>query len=207
MQENMKHTQKSSRKLILLSALLSAVLTFTSILYSSQVTGWFTVRTSVDNPAKISNFVTEVQYLNPSTSTWTKVDAGQPIKITASQDVSLQVRLRYRGFSAAYVRVSVFGGFMNKNTGTHLPQSDLIWGMDSNSKWIKSGNYLYYPEVLQKKDAMNTLTSFNVEADLSSAGVISEHQEYESELYILVEAVQPDRISSHWGITSLPTAS
>ncbi len=207
MQEKMKHARKSSRKLMILSALLSAVLTLTSVLYSAQVTGWFTARTIVNNPAKISNFVTEVQYLSPTTGVWTTQAPGTPVRITASQDTELQVRVRYCGFSAAYVRVSVFGGFVNKNTGTHLPQDAAFWTLDPNSKWIENGEYLYYPELLKEKDSFIDLTTFNVVANLSSVGVISAHQAYESEFYILVEAVQPDRILPHWGISSLPSAS
>lgn len=186
---------------MLITSLLSAVLLVCSMICAHQVNGWFIAQHTVSNPAKLTNFVTAVECSKDGGLTWVSDAEEYPFIITPDNVDDVQIRVSYRGESAAYLRVSLFGGLYNKHTGTYLPQSDAFWSFDSNATWLHADRYLYYPEKLEKKPEFSTLQpTFGIDADLESLGTISEHQQYEGKLYVIVDAVQPDRYSVHWDI-------
>ncbi len=206
--------QKNSRIVLsahftlMLSAILSALLLIALMVSTPYVMSWFKFKEDVPQPARISNFVTQTEYYNADTGVWTELEAGTPIRLSPESISSLKVRVTYQGFSQAYLRATVFGSFKNKHTETVLPQGDVLWTLGTNSKWVSSDGWLYYPEVLGSIGTSSSdtkiLEEFTVSVNTASLGDISDHQEYLSELYILVDAVQPDRWQAHWGISTLP---
>ncbi len=192
---------------LMISALLAAVLLVVVMLSTPYAVSWFKNKLEVPNPAILSNFVTEVTYSTNGTD-YATLEAGDAIVLSPEQLSNLRIQVGYQGFSQAYLRVSVFGSFKNKNTGTFLPQSDAFWMLTGNDSWVAdtSGEYLYYSALLEKTDTMTALAAFTLSADIASLGDISAHQNYESELYVLVDAVQPNRYQEHWGIAELPFA-
>ncbi|MBQ3069842.1 MAG: hypothetical protein IJD01_07865 [Clostridia bacterium] len=198
----------STHMALMISALLSAVLLVTLMLSTPYVMSWFKNKLEVPQPARISNFVTQVEYYNADSAVWTDLDAGAPIVLSPDAISSLKIRVTYQGFSQAYVRAKVFGSFKNKHTGTFLPQGEDLWTLGTNSKWVSSEGWLYYPEVLGSIGTSSSdtkiLEEFTVSVNTASLDDASDHQEYLSEVYILVDAVQPDRWQAHWGISTLP---
>lgn len=189
-----------------LIAVLSVVLAFSLVLCATQFYAWFRNFLTEENEADISNFLTQVQYSFNETD-WSTYSSEQPITVTAENLENLQVKVQYQGQSAAYLRMTVYGNFYNKNTGTVLPIPDSFWSLvpasESDSNWVISDDgYGYYKQRLEQPPHGIDLETFGVRAALPEDRSL--YQEYEGKLYIIVDAVQPDRYPAFWGISELP---
>ena len=213
----------------LLTMLLSLVAVLSIFLAMFQVTAWFKNTETASTPAVLTNFETTVEY-SVGNNVWKPLSDGKSIPViinnntvkldvTRIDDVSvtpdhLQLRITYRGKSDAFIRLSTYGSFQNADTDTYLPQADGLWNL-SGTNWINNDTYLYYTKIVgcthdetasvgsyQETHTMETMT---VTIDSSKlADSISPHQDYKGDLYIHVDAVQPDRFQEFWGITELP---
>lgn len=209
---NNKHTVYSTQVLhkpLLVAVSVVAVILLLAVTFTNPIIAWFKSTLSVQNPAQLTNFTVETQYRFGTSGTFKTVAAGTPIPVTLDNVNTLQVRVRYCGVATHYIRLSLFGGFYNKNTGTYLPmkgdsQSSLFTA--TGTSWITSGGYIYYKSMLKDTTEMTEVNAFTVTADTSSWANKSEYQEYAGEVYVLVDAVQANRIQAFWGITALPTA-
>ncbi len=204
------NTKRISKKQIILivSSVITATLLLVALVCGMFARAWFRDYLDVTTPAKISNFDISVEY--SIDGTWkTLKNPEAPIELTSSNDVnSLQVRITYQGFSAAYLRTKVYGNFYNKHTGTHLPQPEHFWTLSpvSASDWKQSGDYWYHTSLLHNLDQSKSndktpLSVLNVSADMSALGEISPHQEYAGNVYVVVDVVQPDRCEAFWGVS------
>ncbi len=204
-------TDKRLRKPIL-SFVLSLLLLVSLIFSTYQITAWFKNQLIVDNPVELTNFTDKIEYSFNNGTSWTLLEKGSAIPLTIQNGTlkeQVQVRITHTGNSAAYLRFMMFGGFYNANTNTQLPQTDNFWSISSNA-WTAYNGYYYYPEKLikdqdAKDDELNQMVdTFTVSADISALGNISSYQDYEGELYIIAESVQPDRYPVFWGMDTLP---
>ncbi len=210
-----RQTQLNTKKKILvITSLVMAILLFLALIGGMYARAWFKNVLEIENPAQLTNFITKTEYSFDGTQ-WTELSAGQAITVSVpnsgvTNDLSkLQVRVSYQGHSAAYIRASVQGNFYNVNTGTYLPQPESFWSLSekntSLNQWISSDEYIYFASRVSKYDTMTALPSdLCVNAKFDELGTISRYQEYEGKVYIIVEAVQPDRYAALWGIDTLP---
>lgn len=205
-----------SRVSSLISSVLAALLLFSLVFLGTQTVAWFKNHKTIDDPAILTNFEPTVHYSFNGTN-FEEFTAGTPIKITPDDfkdGKTLQLHVSYTGESAAFVRVMVSGSFKNEYTGTYLPQPENFWSL-SGDNWVTEGEYTYFTQLLEKSDDSTTMEKVEskllnvlyVSTDLSKLGKISEHQKYSGELYVIVDAVQPDRYDEIWGITTIPTAA
>ena len=206
---------KQARKSVITAAL--ALLSIISLLMATiQVDAWFKSHHTVTTPTAISNFEQKVQYHNGSR--WVTLNLNQPIPVKYGDKI--RVCIQHKSISATYIRVSVFGNFYNADTGTLLPQSDALFTFDlkddsQNWKTIKSDPFhIYYANDFYSWDNDAQIPSPIPTTDLEEFTVcvnpkafpesISEYQDYTGELFVYVDAVQPDRFQEFWGITTLP---
>ncbi len=180
-------------------------------MFAPPLMAWFKTSETVHNAAQISNFVTNVQYTtkaNPTAdSDWKSVQAGAPIEITKEQVGALKIRVGYTGMHKAYLRVKLFGDYMNRHSKTHLstPQETPPFTPVEAAGWLlHTDGYMYYTQTLGSSEGSLTyLPTFSVDSDISVYNA-SEHQEYNAKIYVLVEAVQTDRYDELWNLSSLP---
>ncbi len=204
----MVSTVSKSTLILFISAVMAAVLLISMLLIGTQTVAWFKSFDVLDHPGEFSNFVTLVDY-SLDGKTWVTVDATKPIPVTLDTLDDIRVRVTYKSaHHTAYLRVSLFGGFYNANTKTYLPQSAGCWSFDltDTTKWHLSGEHVYYTEKLSTpettQDAAMELETFKINATLPDT--VSAHQAYSGELYIIVDAVQPNRYTQLWEIDRLP---
>ena len=198
----------------LFTSFLSLLLVINLLVATVQITAWFKNHLIIEHDVAVTNFQHTVQY--KSGSNWVSVKAGDaiPITISGGSVQPVTVRIQHKGKSAVAIRVSAFGNYYNADTSTVLPLSSKgLWTLDStSSSWGKLSNddHLYYKNDYyqyssQKYIADYTSTyytdTFTVTATVDE---ISLHQDYKGELYIIVDAVQPDRFQELWGISALP---
>ncbi len=204
--KSVEQTVSKSTLILFISAVMAAILLISMLLIGTQTVAWFKSYTVVTHPAEFSNFVTSVEYSLDGDS-WTAVNADKPIPLTIDTVDDIQIRVSYKSaHHTAYLRVSVFGGFYNRNTKTYLPLSENAWSFTTTglTKWSSLNGYLYYKELLNTPDGTDILQleTFRLNATLPQN--ISSHQAYNGELYVIVDAVQPNRYQELWGITKLP---
>lgn len=214
----------------MITAALAFVLMIAILIATFQVNAWFKSHHTVTTPAIISNFETIVEYgvsvQDGAVSTWHTLPVGSAIPLVykdgavylnnvTSEDQSLQIRVTYKGVSAAYCRFSLSGSFRNAATETYLPQNGTLWNA-TGTNWIQSGEYWYYAKKLgDQHDPAKVVTDYKDTHVLDTFTVtlntenlsknISPHQDYQGELYVTVDAVQPDRVKAFWGINTIPT--
>ncbi len=195
-----------------------------------QVYAWFINVREAEADLVLSDFDTKIEY-RISDKTWKELPAGNALPVIMRDgntilDVSrlegissvpdkIELQISYTGISHAYIRASLHGSFRNADTKTYLPQMDGLWRFSGNN-WDESGHYWYYkhkagdirdPEKTfeQYKDAHVLSDTLTVTVDLSKlSDTISQHQDYEGELFIFVDAVQPDRYTAFWELSKLP---
>lgn len=198
------------RPLMIVASISLAVLLF-SVMFANPIIGWFKAHLQIDNPAEITNFVTAVSY-TVDNSTTTPANGIPYIFAVNSKDtaVTIKAALSYQGKSAAYVRVSFCGNYYNKNTKTYLPMADNteFVTVSNAGEWIdgKDG-YWYYPTMLENADELSVFSTMELKTNTAAYATMSEKQEYEGELYVIVDAVQPNRMEAFWGRTTSPTAA
>lgn len=202
--ESKQNGISKSTLVIFVSAVMAAVLLVTMLLIGTQTVAWFRSVDTFTNDAQISNFVTAASYSQDGGATWTLLQSGDAIITTPDTVNDLQLQISYHGEHAAYLRVSVYGSFYNADTDTYLPQPVDFWSFDGydSADWLAHEGYLYYTHKLADSAAVTTLPSFSILAALPDE--ISAYQDYEGELYIVVDAVQPDRYPVFWGVSALP---
>ena len=206
----------------LLTMLLSLVAVLSILLAMFQVTAWFVNTETATTDAVLTNFETTVQYAVNGSSSWTPLSGTNAIPIGVTYDSAnsvwnfdtVQLEITYRGKSNAFLRVSAYGSFQNADTQTYLPQSDGLWTI-SGTNWQSSNGYWYYTQKVgcaHNETASvgsftddHTLQTLTVTLDSTKlAQLISPHQDYQGELYIHVDTVQPDRYQEFWNIDALP---
>lgn len=221
-----KNTQFRSSLLTMVLALVSVL---SILLAMFQVTAWFKNFENASTDAVLTNFETKVEY-SVGNDLWIELSPDSPIPVVLSENAvipdatridgvsvtpnSLQLRITYTGKSNAFLRLSAYGSFQNADTKTYLPQSDDLWSV-SGTNWQLSNGYIYYKKEVgcvhnetasvgsyTKTHTLETLTVTLDSAKLAS--VISSRQDYQGDLYIHVDAVQPDRFQEYWGISQLP---
>lgn len=213
---------KKARLFLVIGACVSVAALILILFFDSLIGAWFQSTISVDNPALLSNFETKVFYAFEGGAE-SLLSADEAISVTPDTVEQLQFRVEYRGESAAYLRVRVQSEFYNTISGTRLPQTeDLLALSNSSTKWCADNGYLYYTERLGDNSQTNgstvpsgtTVTApatvfspldgvFSLSADFSAL-MPSERQQYEGQLYVMVEAVQPDRYPEFWNLSTLP---
>jgi len=204
------NAKRISKKQIILivSSVITATLLLVALVCGMFARAWFKDYLDVTTPAKLSNFNIIVEYSkNGEWETLTK--PGDPIELSSIDELdSLQVRITYQGFSAAYLRTTVYGNFYNKYTGTYLPQPEDFWSLSpvTAGDWNQSGEFWYYTSLLEnfdqsKNSDKSILSVLNVSANTNALGDISTHQEYAGKVYIVVDVVQPDRCEAFWGVS------
>ncbi len=199
-------TVSKSTLILFISAVMAAVLLMSMLLIGTQTVAWFKSHTVVEHPGEFSNFITLVDYSLDGKS-WVTVDATKPIPVTLDTLDDIRVRVTYKSaHHTAYLRVSLFGGFHNQNTGTYLPLTADCWSFSKgeSNKWMTSGDYLYYTQLLDTPASSDTLILDTLQVNMTKPANISNHQAYSGELYIIVDAVQPNRYTQLWGIDRLP---
>ena len=209
-------TNKETR-MSLISLALSVFFVINLLFATVQITAWFKNHTIVKHDVAVTNFLHTVQY--KSGNNWIDLNAGSAIPITISNGnvQPVTVRIKHQGKSAVAIRVSAFGNYYNADTSTVLPlSSEGLWTLNSTSSsslWGKLSNddHLYYKnDYYQYKsnyniDDYNTPPIYTDEFTITATiDDVSVHQDYKGELYIIVDAVQPDRFQELWGISSLP---
>lgn len=201
-----------STVVLLVSAVMAAVLLITLLLIGTQTVAWFKSFDVVENDAALSNFVTLVEYSFNATEeqpVWESVSDGEAIPVTPDKLDDLSIRVNYQSaHHTAYARVSVFGSFYNIHTGTYLPQEEPFWSfVEYDNSWTLSDSYLYYNQKLETTGESDTLTlsPFSVQATFPES--VSEHQDYQGDLYVIVDAVQPDRYPVFWTTTTAITTT
>ena len=223
-----KNTQFRSSLLTMTLALVSAL---SILLAMFQVTAWFKNFQTASTDAVLTNFETKVEY-SIGNNSWKSLSANTAIPVvisgnTVKLDITrvdgvsvtpsmLQLRITYKGKSNAFVRLSAYGSFQNADTHTYLPQLENLWIL-KGTNWQLSNGYVYYKKIVGcTHDETVSVGSFAQSCTLESLTVtldatklsaaISPHQDYQGELYIHVDAVQPDRFQEYWEITQLPFA-
>ncbi len=209
-----RHNKQARASILTIGLSLLSILSL--LMATFQVNAWFKSHHTHSTPAIISNFEQTTQYYNGSS--WVTLDSNGVIPLKSTDKI--RVRIHHKGVSASYIRVSVTGNFYNADTNTLLPQSDTLFNIDlnDNSKWKKintDSRHIYYSDDFYSWDHSTVIPNIkNASQDTEEFTVsvnqdafpeeISPHQEYQGELYIHVDAVQPDRYQEFWNITSLP---
>ncbi len=201
----------SSEKLhrpLLMVASIALVLLLLSLAFASPTIGWFKNHSKIRNDAVFSNFVTNVSCtVNGKTTTLTNSTPcvfAVPANKTA---VPIITQITYQGESAAYLRVSICGGYYNKNTKTYLPiDANTPFVTVSGSKWVdgKDG-YWYYPTMLEHHHNAMMLETLTLTTNAAVYSNMSDKQAYECEVYVNVDAVQANRFKQVWDIDEIPT--
>lgn len=195
-------------KPLLVAVSVAAVVLLLAVTFTNPIIAWFKSHLSVNNPAQLTNFTVAVQYSFDG-SQWSDLTAGSAIPVTLDNVNDLQVRVRHQGVASHYIRVSFFGGFYNKNTGTYLPiQGDNQAALFAakGTDWVSSGGHVYYKQMLKDVLEPTNLEVLSITADGVSWANKSDYQAYAGEVYVLVDAVQANRIEAFWGIDAIPTA-
>ncbi|MBQ9413564.1 MAG: hypothetical protein IJU16_00390 [Clostridia bacterium] len=190
-------------------ALLMAIAVF---LWGMTIGAWFTPVRNLDQNAQLTSFAVTVQYSTNSGSSYSDYTAGTAIPITTSNVNNVRVKVYYQGISAAYLRVKVYGGFYNNAFDDHprLPLPDYFWRL-SGTNWVQKnnatyGDYAYYKTRFENAQSATALNALTLSADISALGTVDTVQPLTGELYIVVDAVQPDRYPALWGINEIPTS-
>ncbi len=226
--------QNKQSRSSMITAALAFVLMISLLIAAFQVNAWFKSHITVSSPAVITNFDTVVEYcVDENTNKWITVPTGASIPVSLKDGAVLlnsekinnlaegydkiKIRIIYKGKSSAYLRFSLSGSFQNADTGTYLPQLDSIWDA-SGTNWIEDGEYWYYENKLgdiydpdksvNEYKETHELNTFTITVDPTKFPKdISSHQDYQGELFITVDTVQPDRYKAFWGVNELPFIS
>ena len=202
-------TQSMFRLLLIVASISMAILLF-SVMFAEPLIAWFTNTNSINNPAKITNFVTSTTYKVNSTSKTVNSNGAIVFDVPADKSaVTIQTTVSYRGESAGYLRVKFCGTYYNKSTKTVLPIADgtAFVNVTTANGWINGGDgYWYYPQLLEKKPSATNLKAITLKTNTAVYSSMSDKQAYEGEFYAIVDVVQPDRINAFWGRSALPTA-
>ena len=191
------------------SAVLAAILLISTLSCGYQINAWFIEKDTIRNESTLSNFQTQVEY-SIDGSSYTKLAQGGAIAVTPDNVNTLKIRISYKGVSQAYMRVKLYGSFYNKNSGTYLPQAaeNDFRKFQNNSSWVLNDGFYYYKQKLGNDrsthlSSFKTISTLTMQVDVSSLNK-SQYQDYAGNLYVIVDAVQPDRYQPLWGIESLP---
>ncbi len=202
-------TQSMFRSLLIIASISMAILLF-SVMFADPLIAWFTNTNSVNNPAKITNFVTTTTYSVNGTSKTVNSNGAIIFDVPANKSaVTIQTTVSYRGESAGYVRVKFCGTYYNKSTKTILPIPNGTNFVDVTTPngWVDGGDgYWYYPTLLNKKATAAKLAAITLKTNTAVYSSMSTLQAYEGEFYAIVDVIQPDRINAFWGRSALPTA-
>ena len=198
-------------RITLLSAI--ALLTaFAVFLWGITIGAWFTPVRKLDQTAQLTSFALTVQYSTNGGSSYTAYTAGTAIPVTTANVNNVRIKVSYQGVSAAYLRVKVYGGFYNNAFDDHprLPLPDYFWRL-SGTNWVQKndatyGDYAYYKTRMKNVASATALDVLALSANISALGTIETTQPLTGEVFIVVDAVQPDRVPAFWGISAVPTS-
>jgi len=186
---------------------ISLALLLTITFFAPSVIAWFKKFISVNNDAQLTNFVTKIEY-SLNGNAWNTVSPDDPIRIHSENIGNLQIRISYSGIHKSYLRVKLHGDYVNRHSGTHLPSSEELFTPTGGTGWQLSDGYYYFTSRLgmssvtgEEATTTQTLGAFKVSSSLPAGA--SSYQEYDVELYVMVDAVQCDRYDELWGISPL----
>ncbi len=201
--------RKQWQRPLYIALCVSLVLLLTITLFAPSVIAWFKSFLTIHNDGQLTNYITTTEY-STNGSSWTTLEPGAAIEVSAADAAKLQIRVSYTGIHKAYVRVKLHGDYVNRHSGTHLPapEDTELFEPSGGSGWVFSKGYYYYTTKLGKSSdgtaaaSKQQLNTFKVSASLPADA--SMYQEYDAKIYVLVDAVQTDRYDELWGLSSLP---
>ena len=202
--------RKQWQRPLYIALCISMVLLLTITFFAPSVIAWFKSFIVVKNDGQLTNYTIKTEY-SLDGSSWSTYTAGTPIAVSSADASKLQIRVSYTGIHKAYLRVKLHGDYVNRHSGTHLSVIDgtSLFSPSGGSGWKLSNGYYYYTSKVGKSNvdgsksaSTQVLSAFKVVSSLPSDA--SAYQEYDTELYVMVDAVQTDRYDELWGLSSLP---